>query len=114
MTPDEIIRLRQELPCTMPFDYYTDRESAWLLQALLPEAAPVRALRQGRLAKLLDRPLVKPLTSAGDGMIRRADLQVLAQADGTVRYDSLNSATLTALERAFDLPWLDFELSFSV
>ena len=114
MTPDEIIRLRQELSCTMPFNYYTDRESAWLLQALLPEAAPVRALRQGRLAKLLDRPLVKPLTSAGDGMIRRADLQVLAQADGTVRYDSLNSATLTALERAFDLPWLDFELSFTV
>ena len=113
MTPDEIIRLRQDLPSAEPFNYYTDRESAWLLQALLPADAPVRAVRQGPLAKLLDRPLVKPLTAAGDGIIRRADLQVLAEADGAVRYDSLAPATLAALERAFDLPWLDFELSFT-
>ncbi|WP_422030562.1 hypothetical protein [Roseovarius sp.] len=114
MTPEEIFRLRQDLPRAEPFNYYTDRESAWLLQALLPEDTPVRALRQGRLARLLDRPLVKPLTAAGDGIIRRADLQVLAHADGSFLYDSLSPATLTALERAFDLPWLDFELSFTV
>ena len=71
MTPDEIIRLRQELPCTMPFNYYTDRESAWLLQALLPEAAPVRALRQGaeRDAALIESALA-PLLRRTDAASR--------------------------------------------
>lgn len=114
MTPDDVIRLRQELPAKEPFTYYADRESAWLLQALMPGDVPVRALRQGPLAKLLDRPLIKPLSAEGGGVMRREEAAVLAHADRVRDFDSLAPATLAALERGFDLPWLDFELSFDV
>lgn len=114
MTPDDVTRLRQELPRETPFTYYPDRESAWLLQALMPADTPVRALRRGPLAKLLDRPLIRPLTARGDGVIRRGDAAVLAHADRLHGFDGLSPATLAALERAFDLPWRDFELGFDV
>ena len=63
MTPDATMALRQSLPHYEPFPYYRDRESAWLLQAHLTKDTPVRAIRQGAFAKLLDRPLIKPLAA---------------------------------------------------
>ena len=114
MTPDDVIKLRQALPRTELFNYYADRESAWLLQALMPGDAPVRDLRAGPLAKLLERPLVKPLTATGGGVIRRADAAVPAHADHLRNFDRLSPTVLAGVERVFDMPWLDFELTYDV
>ena len=113
MTPEDITLVRQCLPDTQPFPYYAYRESAWLMQTLLAEDTPVRTLRQSGVARLLDRPLIKPLTALGGGVIRRADLQSLAHADRVTQFDMLSPAALAGLEQVYDLPWLDFEISFT-
>ncbi len=112
MTPEAIAALRQDLPFAEPFHYYRDRESAWLLQARMPGDMHVRDVRQGPLAKLLDRPLIKPLTAAGGGMLRRNDLRMLARADCAFDYDGLTAAGYGALETVFDTAWMDFEITY--
>jgi hypothetical protein len=112
MTPEAAEFLRQYLPEAEPFHYYRDRESAWLLQAHFPRDTSVRDIRQGPFGKLLDRPLIKPLTAAGDGVLRHEDLRLLARADSRLNYDALSPAGYRAVEAAYDVPWLDFEVTY--
>ncbi|MEL7278852.1 MAG: hypothetical protein AAGK79_00740 [Pseudomonadota bacterium] len=114
MTPDATLALRQDLPPYEPFHYYRDRESAWLLQAHLKDDTPVRAVRQTTRAKLLDRPLIKPLAAGGGGVLRHHDLRVLARADCVLDYDALSAPGVAALEAVYDAPWMDFEITYDI
>ena len=114
MTPDATMALRQSFSPYEPFPYYRDRESAWLLQAHLTKDTPVRAVRQGAYAKLLDRPLIKPLAAGGGGVLRVDDLAMLARADCAVDYDALSNAGYAAMEAVYDTPWLDFEVTYDI
>ena len=104
MYPDATAALRQDLPPYEPFHYYADRESAWLLQAHSSGDTPVRALRQGTFARLLDRPLIKPLCAGGGGVLRHADLRMLARADCVLDYDAPPKPRHAALETTHDSP----------
>lgn len=81
MTPETIALVRGVLPEHEPFHYYPDRESAWLLAQLMPEAASVRDLRVAPFAKLLDRPSIKPLVAQSGGVLQRSDVLALARCD---------------------------------
>ena len=85
MTPDATMALRQSLPPYEPFPYYRDRESAWLLQAHMAQDTPVRALRQGAYAKLLDRPLIKPLAAGGGGVLGVPTVEMIAKVGVEMR-----------------------------
>ncbi len=64
------------------FRYWKDRYAAMLLEDVLRPRQPIRALRQGRFARLLDRPAIKALAaSKGDGWLDRDDLLSLWPAD---------------------------------
>ena len=112
MTPEATSALRQDLPSYEPFHYYSDRESAWLLQAHATGDVPVRAIRQGAYAKLLDRPLIKPLCAGGGGVLRHKDLRMLARADCVLDYEALSKPGYAALETIYDSPWMDFEVTY--
>ena len=114
MNPEATSALRQDLPPYEPFHYYADRESAWLLQAHSAGDAPVRAVRQGTFAKLLDRPLIKPLCAGGGGVLRNADLRMLARADCVLDYEALSTPGYAALEAVYDGPWMDFEVTYDI
>ncbi|MEM0906836.1 MAG: hypothetical protein AAGJ94_05685 [Pseudomonadota bacterium] len=112
MNPKDLASLRQDLPLAMDFDYFADRESAWLLSKLLPEDAKVGAIKKGHLARFLDRPTVKPVVAASGGVVRRADVAAVAQADSAWR-EALSPAATAGVMHAYGLPWHDFELSFT-
>lgn len=112
MTPESTAALRHTLPPYEPFHYYRDRESAWLLQAHLLGDTSVRAIRHSALAKLLDRPLIRPLAAGGAGVLRHADLARLARADCLLDHDTLSAAGSAALEAIYDVPWMDFEVTY--
>lgn len=65
-------------PRRVLFRYYKDRYAAMLLEDLLQPRLPIRALREGRFARLLDRPAIKALVaSKGDGWLHHDDLLML-------------------------------------
>lgn len=112
MTPETIEMIRRILPSEMPFPYYPDRESPWLLAQHLKADAPVAALRAQPFGKLLDRPLVKPLVASCGGHLRPRDVLPLAHADRAIRWPDLTPAAQRALDPVFAHAWLDFTLSF--
>lgn len=65
-------------PRRLLFRYYKDRYAAMLLERQLQPCQPIRALRAGPYARLLDRPAIKAVVAAkGDGFLRRDDLALL-------------------------------------
>ncbi|QGX96825.1 hypothetical protein EI983_00430 [Roseovarius faecimaris] len=113
MTPEDIGLIRHCLPDEMAFPYYADRESAWLLANLMPGDDTVTALKQGSAAKLLTRPVLRPLAAATGGALAQRDVLALAHADRAMAWDGLSRAAEAALEQLYGGDWLDFRLSLS-
>lgn len=113
MTPEDFARAGAILPDRLDLNHYPDRQSPWLLAQCMPCAARVGALRRGPLAKLLDRPAVKPLVARSGGDLRQADMRALAYADAFELFDGVSPAGEAALEAAWSAPWMDFQLSFT-
>ncbi|MEX0283135.1 MAG: hypothetical protein AB3N23_00840, partial [Paracoccaceae bacterium] len=106
--------VRHRLPDELAFHYYPDRQSAWLMAQLWHEdRAKVGALRQTRVGKLLDRPLLKPLVARCGGTLRRHDVMALAHADQFGAFDDLTHAGEAVLEACWSETWLDFGLTFT-
>ncbi|MDF0602664.1 hypothetical protein P1J78_18145 [Psychromarinibacter sp. C21-152] len=112
MLPHEIDHIRQDLPDEMAFPYYADRESPWLLARRMRAPEKVAVLRQGPLARYLDRPLVKPVVAECGGVLDPGDVWAAGQADVAARRD-LSRPALAGAIAAFDVPWFDFGLSFA-
>ncbi|MEM7693609.1 MAG: hypothetical protein AAF318_04105 [Pseudomonadota bacterium] len=72
----------------------------------------VADLKKTRHARLLERPLVKPLVAACGGVLRRSDVLSVVHADNA-RDETLSSVGAVGVLSAFDRPWHDFELKFS-
>lgn len=113
MDIDTINMIRRVLPTDMPFPYYADRESAWLLAQLMRADATVAQVRSAAEGKLLDRPLVKPLVAGCGGMLRQRDVLALAHADKAMAWRHVSSASLAALDPVYASAWQDFTLSFA-
>lgn len=113
MFHDEIEAARARLPLRMAMPYYDDRDSAWLLARRMRGDARIADLRTGPEARFLDRPLLRPLVAGCGGVLRRADVVALAEAQSLADTDDLSRAGWEALGAAFDLRWMDFELSFA-
>ena len=96
----------------MPFHYYADRESPWLLAQWMPETAPVRALRAASYGHLLDRPAMRPVLGRCDGRLEQLDVLALAHADRAFSMPHLSVAARAGLEQVFQARWFDFELTF--
>ena len=109
---DAVGSSRHSLPEVLPFDYYTDREAAWLLAQHMGDAANVRDLKAGRLARHLDRALLRPLVAQSGGVMRRADVLALAYADRALRLPDVGAAASAALAGICESDWHDFELTF--
>lgn len=113
MTPQEIKELERRLPGQMALPYFEDRESAWLLAQLMPEAVPVAEARGAAWGKLLDRPCLRPLVARCGGALARRDVRALAYADQAVSRGRYGPAAEAAIEAVFARPWQDFRLNFS-
>ena len=110
MTPEDIDMIRQVLPERMDYPYYSDRESAWLLARRMPGDASVRALRQGDVARYLDRPILRPLVAQCGGHLLRRDVEALAEAQRVGGDTAPSQAAAAALEQVWAGSWHDFEL----
>ncbi|MEM7439278.1 MAG: hypothetical protein AAF393_06740 [Pseudomonadota bacterium] len=102
----DIKLIRAVLPAHETFHYFPDREAVWLLAQWMPEAAPVRELRQTSFGRLLERPSVRPLVAKSGGILRRPE--VLALARGDWRKDGVAEIAWGQGARFFDrtlAPW---------
>lgn len=113
MKAAQLAALRHDLPPTLAFLYYPDRESPWLLARQMGERARVAELKASPLARFLDRPLVKPVVAACGGTLLRADLDQVAMADRAID-GPLSRAAEAGVAAAFEQPWYGFELSLGV
>lgn len=114
MKPEALAALRHDLPSTLAFLYYPDRESPWLLARRMRERARVAELKVGETARLLDRPLVKPmLAAAADGTLARADVDLAAMADRAID-GPLSKVAQAGVAAAFEAPWYDFQITFGL
>ncbi len=113
MDPKEIALIRRCLPERMAFPYYPDRESAWTLAQALPGDMKVAAVKQTPAAKLLTRPLIKPLVAGGGGLLRQRDVLALAHADRAMNWSGLSPVASAGLETIYAERWLDFELTLT-
>lgn len=112
MKRQDISMIRQILPEEMPFYYYTDRQSPWLLCQSMEAEMSVSDLKQSGLSRLLARPLLKPMIARCGGVLRRHDVLAVAHADRAVRLAGLSPAAFHGLEAVYQSEWLDFCLSF--
>ncbi len=112
MKRQDISMIRQILPQEMPFPYYPDRQSPWLLGQVMDAEAPVSTLKQSGLSRLLSRPLLAPMIAQCGGVLRRHDVLAVAHADRAMRFDGLSPAALSGLEVSYQSQWMDFCLSF--
>lgn len=112
MKRQDISMIRQILPHEMPFPYYPDRQSPWLLSQLMEPESPVSTLKQSRLSRLLSRPLLTPMVAQCGGVLRRHDVMAVAHADRAMRFDGLGPSAISGLELAYQSQWMDFCLSF--
>ncbi len=110
---ETINMIRRVLPRDMPFPYYADRESAWLLAQLMRGDASVAELRGQTAGKLLDRPLLKPLIAGCGGRLRQRDVLALAHADKAMDWRDVSPTSLAALDPVYAMNWQDFTLSFA-
>jgi hypothetical protein len=81
----------------------------------MPGDMTVRALKASPWAKLLDRPLVKPVVAAGGGVLRRADMAALAEGEALLAPDHevyRGPAAAAALDAA-TAEWHDYEITLS-
>lgn len=114
MHTDEIDMIRRILPAEMPFHYYRDRESPWLLGQLMDAPrVSVSTLRKGPAGKLLDRPLVQPYVARSGGVLEQRDLMMLGRADRPMPDMPLSSAAIVALNAAYQVDWQDYQISFA-
>ena len=111
-----IRQIRAALPETMPFTYFPDRESPWLLSEHLSEPVRLADLRRSPLARLAERPALRPVLAAcGDGMLRPEDLAVLAEPERAMRPGLPRSgAADAALEVLLAQPWQSWFVTLDV
>jgi len=102
--------IRQILPEDMPFRYYPDRESAWVLANLMQGDTAVPDLRASDAGKLLTRPVLRPLVAGCGGVLRHRDVLALAHADRSAAW-ALTPAAQAALAPVYAQTWHDFTLS---
>lgn len=112
MKSTDITHVRQMLPETIPFPYYADRESPWLLAQLMARRARVSDLRKGPAAKLLARPLVQPLVAGCGGELRQRDVIALAYAQEAIGFQDMSRPARTTLDDVYGADWLGFTLTF--
>ena len=112
MKSTEITKIRQMLPETIHFPYYADRESPWLLSQMMARRSRVAELRSGGAAKLLARPLVKPLVAACGGELRQRDVIALAYAQEAIGFQDMSRVARTKLDEIYGADWLGFTLTF--
>ena len=108
MKSTEITKVRQMLPDTIHFPYYADRESPWLLAQMMARRARVADLRAGPAAKLLSRPLVKPLVAGCGGELRQRDVIALAYAQEAIGFQDMSRAAWGKLDEVYGADWLGF------
>ncbi len=113
MKPEEIRTLRQSLPTEMAYPYFPDRESAWVLAQCMPDATLIKTLRKSALAKLLDRPILRPVVARCGGVLHRSDVMAVAHADRAGHMPDVTTAGLAGIEQVFAQPWHDFLLTFT-
>jgi len=114
MHMDAVADVRRTLPEVLPFHYYSDRESPWLLAQHMDRTARVRDLKAGPLARFLDRPLVKPIVARSGGVLHQHDVLTVAHADRALRLPDTGVAGRDALDLACAGNWMDFELTFDL
>ncbi|MEM9221732.1 MAG: hypothetical protein AAGB11_04930 [Pseudomonadota bacterium] len=112
MRPTELDAVQRMLPEELPFMYFADRESPWLLAKRIGEGARVCDLKRSADARWLARPLVKPVVTASGGTVRAVDLKAVAYADQGFN-EAQSPAALAGVIAAFELPWHDLTLSFT-
>jgi len=111
MKAHKLAALRHELPSSMAYLYYPDRESPWLLARRMGERARVADLKAGPTARYLDRPLVKPVVAASGGVVARADVIAAAMADHAID-GPLSRPAAAGVAAAFERPWYTFKVTF--
>ncbi|WP_170772699.1 hypothetical protein [Ruegeria lacuscaerulensis] len=114
MKRQDISMIRQILPQEMPFPYFPDRQSPWLLCQSMQAEMPISDLKQSELSRFLMRPLVQPIVASCGGVLRRHDVMAVAHADRAMRLGALGPATTRGLEVVYQSDWLDFCLSFDI
>lgn len=113
MQSKDINMIRHCLPEETAFPYYADRESPWLLAQLMDADCAVADLRRGARAKLLSRPLVRPMLAAcGTGRLAQRDVLAVGHAARAPRMAGLGAPARAGLAAALARPWHDFVLSF--
>ncbi len=108
MTPDDIFLIRHCLPETQSFPYYPGRESAWVMAHAMRGDTSVAALKHTPLAKLLTRPVLRPLVARGGGRLVQRDVLALAHADQSMGWSGLGTATLATLEDIYTERWMEW------
>ncbi|MEM7499029.1 MAG: hypothetical protein AAF371_13690 [Pseudomonadota bacterium] len=113
MHPTHILPLLGAEPGEREFLYLPGAEAPALLAEALDAPAPVAALRRGRYARLLERPILRGLlAAAGDGTLHPADLALLAAPESLP--DAPGPAANAALEAALRQPWHRFRTSLGI
>lgn len=113
MHPQDLERLRGALPAELEHLYLPGCEAPWLLAEAMRAPAPITALRSGRYAKLIDRPIMRGLlAAAGDGTLHPADLALLANPENLP--STPGPAANAALDAALRETWFRFRLSFGI
>jgi len=113
MRSKTIQHVAARLPQAFVMNYFADRQSPWLLAHRMAPCVKVGQLRQGPLAKLLDRPAMRTLVARSGGTLRRADVTGVAFADDLSRLDTVGPAGEAALDEVWNREWMDFEITFA-
>lgn len=113
MLPAQTERVSNRLPERLDINYFADRQSPWLLAHTMPARARIADLRRGRMAKLLGRPMLRPLLARSGGVLSQPDVVAVAHADDLTRLDRVSPAGEAGLDVAWQSPWLDFHVTFT-
>ena len=110
---NDINQLKGILDEGLPYVYFSDRESPWLLYHLMAGDKAIPELKRSPLGKLLNRPLVKPFLANSRGeMLRRDDLYPVAEAEPELSDADMTAAKAAALAVAFNAVWRDYKITF--
>ncbi len=117
MKPETIDEMSAFLPDFLPFLYFEDRESPWLLNRLLPAPARVAAIRRAPFGKLLERPCVRPVVArCGSGVLDPQHLLAAAEPEAALAPDAVpvrEKAARAGLNAALETPLHECSLSFT-
>jgi hypothetical protein len=117
MKPEVLDKILSELSDEVPYVYFADCESAWVLSQMLGSPARLDELKKQPCGRLLGRPLVGPVVAkCGSGVIDPYDLALVAlpQAPEIVgACANLSPAARAGIETARGLERRGYRLTFS-